>query len=215
MSSDAPPSALPTLPRGRHKLPPEAVRASQEERLLQAMLALVGEHGYAGTSVPQVVARARVSRNAFYELFADKTDCFLALCDRMADELLHEIAQPRADDWRGALRAGLRHYLHWWQERPAFSRTYFVELPSAGVRAVEQRERQYARFRNMFVALGEWARQQDPDLLPPHPLASRAIVYAVTEIIADEVRSGRAAELGELEDDLVTLIDGLLARKSH
>lgn len=49
------------------------------------------------------------------------------------------------------------------------------------------------------------------DLLPPHPFASRAIVYAVTEIIADEVRSGRAAELG---DDLVTMIAGLLARKS-
>ena len=37
----------------------------------------------AGEMVDQVVARARVSRNAFYELWRDKTDCFIALCDEL------------------------------------------------------------------------------------------------------------------------------------
>src|SRR3954447_22046146 len=161
------------LPRGRHNLSPEVVRASQRERLLEAMLALVAEQGYEATTVPQVVARAKVSRNAFYDVFADKTDCFLALCDDFATEVLDEITNPTEDDWLAALRNGTRRYLRWWQERPAFTRTYFVELPSAGARAVAQRDRQYARFVAMFDGLAAWARDQEPGLPEVGSLASR------------------------------------------
>ena len=122
MSSDGGPAPLPVLPRGRHNLPVEVVRASQRERLLQAMLAIVAERGYEATTVPQVVAAAKVSRNAFYALFADKTDCFLALCDELASEMLAELSQPAGDGWLDTLRQGVDRYLRWWQERPAFSR---------------------------------------------------------------------------------------------
>src|SRR3954449_6066659 len=90
------PDVKQVLPRGRHALPAEEVRASQRERLLAAMLESVGEHGYAATTVPAVVAGARVSRNAFYELFDDKTDCFLALCDELAGQLLDALVALEA-----------------------------------------------------------------------------------------------------------------------
>jgi AcrR family transcriptional regulator len=199
-----------TLPRGRHKLAPEEVRDSQRDRLLQAMLALVGEHGYETTTVPEVVARARVSRNAFYELWRDKTECFVALCDHLSGEMLADVSRPEGEDWAASLRSGVRRYLHWWQDRPAFSRTYFLELPSAGSSAIEQRDRQYARFQEVFERLGEWARAQEPDLPPPNRLATRAIVHAVTDLVADEVRAGRTERLTDLEDDLVALITTLL-----
>ena len=176
------------------------------------MLDLVGEQGYEATTVPAVVARARVSRNAFYALFTDKTDCFLALCDELAEEMLSELMDTRgATEWVGALRLGTERYLAWWAERPAFSRTYFVELPTAGSRAVAQRDKQYARFREVFEALGGWARAQQPELPPLRPLATRAIVLAVTELIAEEVRAGRTSRLTELADDIVFLIVTLLA----
>jgi AcrR family transcriptional regulator len=198
------------LPRGRHNLPLHVVRASQRERLLQAMLELVGEQGWEGTTVPEVVARARVSRNAFYELWRDKTDCFIALCDELTDAMFDDISRPQGDDWMAALRSGMRRYLEWWQERPAFSRTYFVELPLAGRRALDQRDRQYPRFRTLFEQLGAWARAQDPGLPPLRPLATRAVVLAVTELVAEEVRAGRADRLEDLEDELVALIATLL-----
>ena len=210
MSLDVKEEPLRRLPRGRHNLPAEVVRASQRERLLEAMLALVAEQGYEATTVPQVVARAKVSRNAFYEQFADKTDCFLALCDDFATEVLDDIANPTEERWSDALRNGTRRYLRWWQERPAFTRTYFVELPSAGARAVAQRDRQYARFVAMFDGLAGWAREQEPGLPPVSPLASRTIVYAVTELIAAEVRAGRVGRLTKLEADLADLMVLLL-----
>src|SRR4051794_21015716 len=147
------------LPRGRHKLSAEAVRASQRERLLRAMVELVGENGYADTTVPMVVSAARVSRSSFYALFTDKTDCFLAACDDMSSDMLEQlVALGAEDDWVRALNIGMERYLQWWQRRPAFSRAYFVELPAAGTRAVQQRDRQYARFRELFAALAARAR---------------------------------------------------------
>jgi AcrR family transcriptional regulator len=209
VSSDVkaePSGPLAPLPRGRHNLPLSVVRASQRERLLHAMLESVAARGYEATTVPLVVAAAKVSRNAFYALFADKADCFLALCDELAGEVLDDISQPTEDTWLAALRTGTGRYLRWWQERPAFSRTYFVELPSAGARAVAQRDRQYAEFRTMFDGLAAWARAQQPGLPPLGPLATRVIVLAVTELVAEEVRAGRTDRLTALEEDVVNLI---------
>ena len=154
------------LPR-RHKLARRDVRASQRERLVRAMLETVAERGYEGTTVPEVVARARVSRNAFYELFDDKTDCFIAACDDAAAEMLDQLlALVDEPDWVQAMRHGMREYLASWSERPAFARAYFVGLPVAGERAIAQRERQYTFFRAMFADLGRRARAEQPDLPP-------------------------------------------------
>jgi AcrR family transcriptional regulator len=194
------------LPKGRHNLPLHVVRASQRERLLEAMLASVAERGYAATTVPQVVADARVSRNAFYALFSDKTACFLALCDELASELYDQLTALEGEDWVEILRSGASIYLRFWSERPAFARTYFVELPSAGPRAVEQRDRQYARFRELFQELAKLARPEGdvPALVP------RLLVVSITELVAEEVRAGRTARLTELEDDLVGVMASLL-----
>ena len=194
------------LPKGRHNLPPHVVRASQRERLLAAMLESVAERGYAGTTVPQVVAQARVSRNAFYALFTDKTDCFLALCDELGGELLEALSTIGAPDWEGLLRQGTSYYLRFWSERPAFARTYFVELPSVGPRAIEQRDRMYGRFLALFEELAALAR---PDAGVPR-LVPRMLVVAITELVAEEVRAGRTEQLPGLEDELVELLERVL-----
>jgi AcrR family transcriptional regulator len=200
------------LPRGRHKLSPEVVRNSQRERIVRAMVELVAEHGYAATTVPNVVAAARVSRNAFYQHFSDKTDCFLAVCDEVTRELLDGLYSFAGEPtWIDAHEKGMDFYLRYWADRPAFSRAYFLELPSAGERAMDQRERAYAEFRAMFAALSERARIEQPDLPPLAPLAARAIVVMITELVREEVRAGRTNELPAFRDDLLPLTFRLLA----
>jgi AcrR family transcriptional regulator len=200
------------LPRGRHKLGAEVVRASQRERLIRAMLETVAERGYEATTVPEVVARARVSRNAFYEFFADKTGCFIAACDEEAAELLGVVlAHGSATDWTEALRGGTRAYLEWWARRPAFARAYFIGLPLAGAPAVAQRERGYARFRQVFVELGRRARADQPGATQLPELVSRVLVLAITELVADEVRAGRVEQLPQLESEIVSIASKLLS----
>jgi AcrR family transcriptional regulator len=200
------------LPRGRHKLPADAVRSSQRERLLRAMLECVAERGFEGATVPMVVATARVSGNAFYEFFADKTDCFLAACDGVAQELLSELVALTAEpDWIQAMRKGTRIYLRWWAQRPAFARAYLLSLQRAGERADEQRERTYDLFRTMFTDLGRRARAEQPGLAPLSPLVARVLVAAITQVVAEEIRAGRADQLEELADEIARLGIRLLA----
>jgi AcrR family transcriptional regulator len=176
------------------------------------MLELVGERGYAATTVPDVVAAARVSRNGFYALFEDKADCFLALCDEVANEMLDAlVALGGADDWRGALERGMDVYLRSWQDRPLFARAYLVELPSAGERAIAQRDRQFERFRRLFDGMAAWAREDDPSLPPVNPLATRLLVGGITELVAEEVRAGRVASLAGRRDELVALVARVIA----
>ena len=200
------------LPRGRHKLSREVVESSQRERLVRAMIELVAERGYAATTVPAVVAKARVSRNAFYEHFADKTDCFIAVANQVNRELLDGLYEfAREETWLEALSHGMDFYLGYFQDRPAFSRTYFLELPAAGERALEQRERAYVEWRAMFEGLGARARAEHAGLPPLSPFAVRAIVVMVTELVAEEVRAGRIAQLRDLRHELVPLVVRLLA----
>jgi AcrR family transcriptional regulator len=200
------------LPPGRHKIPRSEVRASQRERLLRAMLEEVAEHGYAGTTVPRVIAAARVSRNSFYAFFKDKLDCFLALCDEEAVGLFDAATTGAAEPyWREAVRRGVEGYLAYWQERPAFSRAYFTEMHAAGPAAIAQRERQSQPYRRLFAALGERARAEEPGLPPMPALAPRLVVVGVTELVAEEVRAGRTPELSALRDDVAESIVALIA----
>jgi AcrR family transcriptional regulator len=201
------------LPRGRHKLPREAVRASQRERLLRAMGELVGERGYDATTVPQVIAAARVSSNTFYSFFADKTDCFIALCEQQGDQLLAALTVDPPEDVQDGielLNLGIRTYLSWWRDQPAMARAYFIELPAAGTRALEERERQYARFEQIHRAMGERARTLFPGSPPLRDIDVRASVIIVTELAAAEVRAGRVDSIDELEDDLRYVLVRLL-----
>jgi AcrR family transcriptional regulator len=203
------------LPRGRHKLPREAVRASQRERLLRAMAELVGERGYEATTVPQVIAAARVSSNTFYSFFSDKTDCFIALCEQLGDELFEAlVSDPNqtADlsDALAVLDQGIKTYLAWWRDRPAVARAYFVELPMAGRRAIEERERQYERFAAIHRAIAERARDLYPEAPPLRDIDIKASGILATELAAEHVRAGRVDSIDELEDDLRYLLLRLL-----
>lgn len=176
------------------------------------MIECVAEYGFEATTVPMVVAAARVSGNAFYKFFADKTDCFLAACDQVADELWSELmALASEPDWIEALRKGVGVYLRWWQQRPAFARAYLLSLPAAGERAFEQRERVYELFRTMFADLGRRARSEQPGLPSLELLIPRVLVLTITELVTEEVRAGRSDRLTELEHQIARLAIRLLA----
>lgn len=176
------------------------------------MLETVAERGYEAATVPEVVGRARVSRNAFYDFFTDKPDCFLAACDEEAADLLGTVlAFAEEPTWLLAMQRGTHAYLEWWQQRPGFARAYFIGLPSAGERAIAQRERAYEWFTEMFEAMAGRARSEQPDLPSLHAMAPRFLVLAITELIAQEVRAGRTGRLCDLEDDIVRIAVKLLA----
>jgi AcrR family transcriptional regulator len=183
------------------------VRDSQRTRLIHAVWEAVAKNGYGDTTVTDIVSRARCSRNAFYELFSDKEDCFLAACDGNNEQLLALLyAEASAPTWTDALGNGLRVYLDWWRSSPRIAMAYLTDLPTAGRRAIEQRDRTYDQFGLLFEALAARARVEQPGLPPLSRVAIPLLVSGMTELVGREVRAGRLAELGELEDELMAQI---------
>ena len=189
--------------------------ASQRGRMLGAMADAVATKGYAGTTVADVVAGAGVSRKTFYEHFRDKEECFLAAFDTGVDILLAAIvgASPDGGDdtWVGLMRARVRAYLDTLASKPAFARTFLIEVFAAGPLALERRAEVLRRFATLFRDLHEEARRQFP-LLPPVPEPIYvAAVGAINELVSDFTREGRTGDLPELEDTLVYLQVALFA----
>src|SRR6516225_7712056 len=121
----------PGLPRGRSRLPLPAVRASQRERLLRSVIAAVSESGYAAVTVADIVRRARVSRAAFYDHFADKEDCFLAATGEGRQLMFTRIvsaarALPAGASDEEVLRTACRAYLTFLAGEPAFARVFYI-----------------------------------------------------------------------------------------
>src|SRR5579875_630056 len=91
------PAATRPLPRGRHRLSRDEVLASQRGRMLAGVAEAVAEKGYNRVSVADVISRAGVSRETFYEQFTDKEDCFLRALDAGVAGLL-EVLSAVSDD---------------------------------------------------------------------------------------------------------------------
>jgi AcrR family transcriptional regulator len=199
-----------TLKRGRHKLPREAVRESQRQRLERATMELVAAHGYQDTSVREIVKRARVSFSAFSELYDDKADCFLAACDAAAGDLLRTIAAASTKpNWADVVDDAAQAYLQWWEAHPVVTRAYFIGLWEAGgSQTIEWRERNFFAFQEMYRGLAARAREEEPGLAPLDPMVPSALVYAIAELVAHQVRAG--APLMELRPTIVNLVLKLL-----
>lgn len=208
--------ASPGLPRGRSSLPASAVRAVQRQRLLTATIAAVAEQGLGHITVADIVRRAKVSRAAFYAHFTDKEDCFLAATDYGGNLLVAATIAPTRDmpastPPEAVLRAGCRAYLRFLADEPAFARVFFIDMPSAGARAVGRLDQASEQFAQLNKEWHDHARKQFPEW-PDVPYdAYLGLSGATVELVSVRVRRGRTAELPELEDTLVALYLAVLA----
>jgi AcrR family transcriptional regulator len=71
-------------------------RPSPRERTLNAMVSLTSSEGYGNVTIAQITHAASVSRTTFYEHFADKEQCFLAVHGDIAERLATEVEQALA-----------------------------------------------------------------------------------------------------------------------
>src|ERR1700730_10799286 len=104
-------------------LPREHVSEIQRMRILAAMAEVASERGAGSVTVAHVVARAGVSRRTFYDLFADREECFLAAFEEAIGRVGAQViaAYEGGGAWRERIRAGLWALLVWLDEEPALA----------------------------------------------------------------------------------------------
>ena len=95
MAEQTPPAMRP--PPGRHPLPREFIARHQRARIIAALAEETVEQGYRAVTVADIVRRAGISRNTFYESFDSKEDCFLAASEFAVKEALRRVVDALAE----------------------------------------------------------------------------------------------------------------------
>lgn len=195
------------LPRGPHGLSREEVETHQRERILAAMIAAAGTSGYAATTIADITRGARVSRDTFYEQFANKEACFLAAYDAQTRDLLDRMVAVGTGQpgYVESMREGVHAYVEFWRERPEAARVCTLEVMAAGEDALAHWERTVGSFARLFRAVAEQARTEQPELPEIPDVVSRAMVVATFELTTRYVRENRVSSMQELERDMLYL----------
>ncbi|AEV86610.1 TetR family transcriptional regulator [Actinoplanes sp. SE50] len=177
------------IKRGPRSMTPEAVAATQRERLFDALVHTVAEKGYANARVSDICTAAGVTRPAFYALFAGKEDAFLDTYRHGTGVVLRlmDDAYANAGDWHDGARAALKVLLDVLASVPAFAAMAIVEIDAAGPLARRERTELLGRFARFFA--------EAPGV--PDGLVG-AIVGGVYAAIYGHVSTGRVAELPDL-----------------
>ena len=179
------------LPKGPHGLTREQVEGSQRQRILDAILDVVGEHGYAAATVAHVTTSAGISRTTFYEQFRSKQDAFLNAYDAFGEQFLADMAGATATTPAEVLDAAAERLVGWGRRRPLACRAFLVEIHAVGPEGLKHRDKAMQLAVARFEAVATWVRSVDPSMPPPPRLVGRAIVAASWELTAQAVRTRR------------------------
>ncbi len=193
---------MPSVPRNHR-----SEGAEHRTRLLQATGRAVATHGYADTTIAHIVREAGVSRRTFYEHFATKADCFIALYEaasRAGLAVLRGAIDP-AHEWQDQVEHALAAYLGYMAGHPVLMRTLFVGILGLGAEGLAARRRQnqeIARFM-LDVVNGPGGRKRKAPLTPA---MATAVVGGINELVLQAIEAGRIGQLVQLAGPAALLV---------
>ena len=187
--------------------------AGHRDRLIAAMAASIEEKGYRDTTVADVVRIARTSRRNFYEHFADRDACFLALFDATNEAMMREIGdavqfdRPLDEQVDRAVDA----YIDNVAASPALYRSFVRELPGLGQVGADRGLATLERFAEMLVGFVESGRQAQPELAVRALTMDTAIIIVggLRELLVIALQRGR--DMRELRASASETIKAILS----
>ncbi len=168
------------------------------------MLEAVGADGYENTSVRSVLARSGLYRQAFYDHFRDKEDCYLQAYDAALVGIEAEVrsAAVVAEDWRGELRAGLATLLGFFDAEPDVSRALIVEVHAAGEPALAKRDAAIVRAREEI----DRGRDASAGATSPPLIAAEAAASGIHAVVHSRLAAGSRGGFRQLLPEFMYVV---------
>jgi AcrR family transcriptional regulator len=184
---------FPQLSGGPRRMPAERVAQHQKARLQGAMVEAVARHGYAGTTLRELVGLAGVSKTTFYDHFESKQDCFLSTFDEIVAVLSQRVADAyrSKEDLRERFVASLGALMNTAVEEPAAASLAAVESLTLGAAGVAHRE----RASELFEELARQSFDHSPAEQEVSPVTVRAIVAGLRGVAYRRLRAGTPEDL--------------------
>ena len=153
----------------------------QRSRLLAGAAATIDELGYPRATVGRMTDRARVSRRTFYQMFANRDECFAAVLDEVVAVVGAELAVAELGGlpWRERIRTGVWTILAFLDREPALARVCVVQVLRAGPLVLERREAVLAQ----LAAMVDEGREEGARGEGLTPLTAEGLVGAAISII--------------------------------
>ena len=194
-------------------LAPESAVAQHEHhaRLLEGMAKALAAKGYAETTIADIVREAAVSRRSFYEHFATKADCLLALYEAASEQALIVLigAVDPLQPWQTQVEHAVTAYLDVLAEDPALLKTLFVEILGLGLPGLRVRRKVNAQIAGFISAAtaGEQGARLTPEL-------AMTVVGGINELILQAIEEDRPTDLRRLVEPATRLICAVAMSKS-
>jgi AcrR family transcriptional regulator len=193
-----------TTPRpapGRQQLSREFIARHQRARIIEALAEETAERGYRAVTVADIVRRAGIARNTFYENFSSKEDCFLAAQEHGVELLRERIleAVDEVEGWPQRVAVGLGTFLATLAQNPPLGRLCIVEALSVGPAAVDR----YEQSLQAFVPFFRIGRQVSPNGRDLPETLEEALVGGIFWIVYQRLILGEAAQLEKLLPELL------------
>jgi AcrR family transcriptional regulator len=181
------------LPHGPSGMERGEVERNQRTRLCGAMVEAVARKGYERTTVAHVIALAGVSRRAFYELFANKEDCFLGTYEVIVAQQRKRVLQAWVSErgWSNRLHASCAALLGGVARSPKGPRLVLVNSLGIGPPARERMLLAGLVFERVVATAFELA----PAEAAYSQLTPRAVVTGVRHLVLTKLLERRHREL--------------------
>jgi AcrR family transcriptional regulator len=180
--------------------------ATIREGEMEGVLHVVGEIGYRAASVRAVLEFSGGHRKQFYDHFDSLEDCFAQAyatwIDRLGTTMLE--AAVTADDWRGAVRAGLIALLRFVERRQDLARALFVEVQVAGGAALAKHDEALERLAGLLDSV-----RADMDPAEAAPESTKFfVVGGVEAALCSALAEGEAGRIWDSLPELMQMIVG-------
>jgi AcrR family transcriptional regulator len=176
------------LPHGPHQLEQGEVARHQRARIHGAMVEAVARDGYEATSVKQVIGLAGVSRRSFYELFANREECFLATFDVIAAREIAKVrnacAERHAEALQERLEAVFQAATQTLRDDPGAATLLLLDTLTLGPPGAERQRRAMASIEQLLDLL---TRDSDGQAALPAPIL-RGITGGLHGMLAARLR---------------------------
>ena len=197
-------------------------------RLLEGMARAVAAKGYADTTIADIVREASVSRRTFYENFADKAECLIALYEVASGNaiaVLRGAIDPHSD-WQAQVEQAMGAYFGVLARNPVLLRTLFIDILGLGAPGLAARRRANQQLADLMLDVvnnrpGERLRKT-----PLQPTMAMAVVGGINEMVLQAIeRVNRElgtttvvithnAPIADMADRVLRLADGRIV-ESH
>lgn len=201
-ASDRRPSRTPLGAKGSKSRGP--VSEIQRARMIAATIDLIDEVGYPAITVAKIINRAHVSRVTFYDVFANRDECFLVVFDETLSRAVASAANAYADapSWRQGVRAAVGGLLRLMEEHRTLAKLWVVETPRGEEKVLDRR----VRVLDVLAEVIDEGRETMNGRHQPPDSVAEGIVGGIVAMLHRRLHAGGEAPLTDLLGPMMYLI---------